>query len=294
MQVNGSLTEPGKSAAGLGRRQAAASHRVLVARWRRWPILRRDARSAGEKVHVSPGGGPDRDDTGLPPVDVEIPDDARELDRDVQAYHREQRAQRRRRRGGRLQNVLPGDGMVMPLLICCLIFALITGTLLTFFTSTSLDQAGLPGSGTKPGGKPASPGASATTPAPPAATAAPSLARAPVRLAGRARAVATLGPAVLLVAPQGCSCNAAISTVAALASKAHDAVYLVSGSGPSAALPASLGHGLKPVTDVSGALAGTGYQHAGLTAILVTRTGAVSYAQQLQSGASLQDLIPRT
>ena len=47
--------------------------------------------------------------------------------------------------------------MVMPLLICCLIFALITGTLLTFFTSTSLDNAALPGSGTKPGTKPAQP-----------------------------------------------------------------------------------------------------------------------------------------
>ncbi len=158
---------------------------------------------------MNPGGGPDRDDTGLPPVDVEIPDDARELDRDVQAYRREQRAQRRRRRGGRLQTVVSRDGMVMPLLICCLIFALITGTLLTFFTSTSLDQAGLAGSGTKPGGKPASPGASAPSLGPPVATPAPALATAPVQVAGRTRPVGTLGPAVLLVASKDCRCNGA-------------------------------------------------------------------------------------
>ena len=215
-------------------------------------------------MHVNPGGGPDRDDTGLPPVDVEIPDDARELDRDVQAYRREQRAQRRRLRSGRLQTVVSRDGMVMPLLICCLIFALITGTLLTFFTSTSLDQAGLPGSGAKPGGKPASPGASAPSLGPPVATPAPVLGTVRVQVAGRTRAVSTLGPAVLLVASKDCRCNGAISAVAGQAARAREAVYLVSGSGSST----GLGHGIRAATDVSGGLAS--YQYAGLTAILVT------------------------
>src|SRR5580700_6605216 len=176
---------------------------------------------------MNAGGGPDRDDTGLPPVDVEIPDDARELDRDVQAYRREQRAQRRRLRGGRLQMVVSRDGMVMPLLICCLIFALITGTLLTFFTSTSLDNAALPGSSTKADGKPASPGASAPSLGPPVATPSSVLGKVPVQVAGRTRAVRTLGPAVLLVASEDCRCNAAISTVAGQAARARDAVYLV-------------------------------------------------------------------
>src|SRR5580704_15249919 len=232
MQVNGSLTRPGKSAPRPGPQVGPAGRRVLLACWRRWTILGRGAHPAGEKVHVNPGGGPDRDDTGLPPVDVEIPDDARELDRDVQAYRREQRAQRRRLRGGRLQMVVSRDGMVMPLLICCLIFALITGTLLTFFTSTSLDNAGLPGSGTKPGTKPASPGASARRPGPPVATPDSALATMVVQVAGQTRRVGALGPAVLLVASEDCRCNGAISTVAGQAARAHDAVYLVSGSGP--------------------------------------------------------------
>ena len=41
---------------------------------------------------------PGRDDGNLPPVNIVIPDDARELDRDVLAYRRELRAKRRRQR----------------------------------------------------------------------------------------------------------------------------------------------------------------------------------------------------
>ena len=51
---------------------------------------------------MNPGGEPGRDEGGLPPVDVDIPDDARELDREVLAYQREQRALRRRARWARL------------------------------------------------------------------------------------------------------------------------------------------------------------------------------------------------
>ena len=38
---------------------------------------------------MNPGGGAGWDE---PPLDIQIPDDARELDRDVLAYHRELRA----------------------------------------------------------------------------------------------------------------------------------------------------------------------------------------------------------
>ena len=97
---------------------------------------------------MNPGGEPERDETGLPPVDIEIPDDARELDRDVQAYYREQRAARRQQRGLRVRGSLAKDGIVLPLLACCLILALITGTLLTVFTAAANQNlAGLPGSG---------------------------------------------------------------------------------------------------------------------------------------------------
>ena len=90
------------------------------------------------------GGDPGRDDFGLPPVDIEIPDDARELDRDVQAYHRELRAERRRLRARRLHGPLTRDGMVLPLLASCLVLALISGTLLTLFSAGQADVPGLP------------------------------------------------------------------------------------------------------------------------------------------------------
>jgi hypothetical protein len=115
---------------------------------------------------VNPGGEPERDDPGLPPVDIEIPDDARDLDRDVQAYYREQRAWRRQQRGRRLRGSLARDGILLPLLACCLILALITGTLLTVFSATS-DQI-LPGPA---GGKAAArPSAASSGPASGAAT----------------------------------------------------------------------------------------------------------------------------
>ena len=53
---------------------------------------------------------PGRDDGSLPPVNIVIPDDARELDRDVLAYHREMRALRRRQRLAAALPPVPGAG----------------------------------------------------------------------------------------------------------------------------------------------------------------------------------------
>ena len=84
---------------------------------------------------MNAGGDPGRDDYGLPPVDIEVPDDARELTRDVQAYHRELRSLRRQRLARRLYGPLTRDGMVLPLLAGCLALTLVAATLLTVFTA---------------------------------------------------------------------------------------------------------------------------------------------------------------
>jgi hypothetical protein len=236
---------------------------------------------------VNTGGGPDRDDTGLPPVDVEIPDDARELDRDVQAYRREQRAERRRRRSRRLHLTLGREGMVMPLLICCLVFALISGTLLTLFTATSIDQTGLPGDKAGPG----SAGEQTTTPTPAPAQ----LDAATVGVGGQPEALRLLGPAILLVIPANCGCYPVVTDVARLASARHEYIYLVatdSGYASAQRLVSRLGHGLQPVTDETGALASQSeYLHTGLTAIAVTFSGMVSYEDHLQAGPDLTTLV---
>jgi hypothetical protein len=80
---------------------------------------------------VNPGGGSGWDE---PPLDIQIPDDARELDRDVLAYHREMRARRRRHRLRRLAGPLRGQGTVMPLLASILAVCLVAGAMLSVAT----------------------------------------------------------------------------------------------------------------------------------------------------------------
>ncbi|HEV2536201.1 MAG TPA: hypothetical protein VGU21_01685, partial [Streptosporangiaceae bacterium] len=80
---------------------------------------------------MNPGGGSGWDE---PPLDIQIPDDARELDRDVLAYHREQRAQRRRHRLRRLTGPFAGQATVMPLLASILAVCLVAGAMLSVAT----------------------------------------------------------------------------------------------------------------------------------------------------------------
>jgi hypothetical protein len=82
---------------------------------------------------VNPGGDAGWDGT---PLDIQIPDDARELERDILAYHREQRALRRRRR---LRRILPGQAGIMPLMASILAVCLVAGMMLSVFTITPTD-----------------------------------------------------------------------------------------------------------------------------------------------------------
>lgn len=80
---------------------------------------------------MNPGGGSGRDE---PPLDIQIPDDARELDRDVLAYRREQRSRRRRTRLQKLTAPFGGTGTVMPLLASILAVCLVAGAMLSVAT----------------------------------------------------------------------------------------------------------------------------------------------------------------
>jgi hypothetical protein len=168
---------------------------------------------------VNPGGEPERDDTGLPPVDIEIPDDARDLDRDVQAYRRELRALRRSDRRVRWHRSLGKEGVALPLLACCLILALITGTLLTVFTATSSNLTGLPGSATAP----------ATSGGPvPKMVGNQALPDATISVDGSAAVpVQALRPGMLVLVPPGCGCSAAFNWLAGVAAKARAPAYVI-------------------------------------------------------------------
>jgi hypothetical protein len=205
-------------AAELPHAESAASEASSLAATRRRPrtrlspngrhglILREDVRSCRE-VSVNSGGEPERDEYGLPPVDIEIPDDARDLDRDVQAYYRELRAERRRRRRHRMHLSLARDGIVLPLLACCLVLALITGTLLTVFTATSgQDLTPLPRSsnpaGNHQGGSraPSRPNSPANK-ASPGSSGRPSKSSSPSRSPGPSKSGASSGAAAVIPGP---------------------------------------------------------------------------------------------
>ena len=92
---------------------------------------------------MNPGGGSGWDE---PPLDIQVPDDARELERDVLAYHRELRAKRRRKRLRRLTAPF-GQGTVLPLLASILAVCLVAGAMLSVAT---FSPATAPGDRTHP------------------------------------------------------------------------------------------------------------------------------------------------
>jgi hypothetical protein len=255
------------------------------------------AAHAGE-VRVNVGGEPDRDDSGLPPVDIEIPDDARELDRDVQAYHRELRAQRRRMRIGRLHAPLTRDGLMLPLLAGFLAMVLISGVLLTVFTA---DQNGSPrsassapvtnasiGQAPATGRAPASQAPATSQPAgKPAPGSAARLPDATVIVDGQHVRLSSLTRAVLTLVPAGCRCSRALRRLRRQATAAQVTLYLV-GTGSDLArvrrLATRNGRPAVQVANDPDAVLATAYRPHGLTAVLVRFDGSV--------GRVLRDLPP--
>jgi hypothetical protein len=158
---------------------------------------------------VNPGGESGWDE---PPLDIQIPDDARELERDVLAYHRELRAMRRRRRLHTLTRPFAGQGTVMPLLASILAVCLVAGAMLsvaTFGPTTAPATHSRP-SATAPSGRSApqqtSPAASAPASAPSASPSGPRASgssasddRGTARPSGSANASARSSPAASLI-----------------------------------------------------------------------------------------------
>jgi hypothetical protein len=238
---------------------------------------------------VSRGGEPERDDYGLPPVDIEIPDDARELDRDVQAYHRELRAQRRQRLLRRLAGPIARDGMVLPLLASCLALTLLAGTLLTMFTTRRADapitQTQAP---TTP--QSASPGVGQVGGPLPAST---------VQGDGQPVQLSAIRTAVLALVPAHCHCATAAKQVSIQASAAKVRVYLIAvGQSVSQVKAIALAHGttaaVQVASDTHHVLTSV-YRPSGLTVILVDQVGSVRSVQRdvlpsVQLGSSLSTL----
>jgi hypothetical protein len=222
-------------------------------------------------MHVNIGGDPERDDYGLPPVDIEIPDDARDLDRDVQAYHRELRAKRRHRLLRRLQGPLARNNMVLPLLASCLALTLLIGATVTIFSTARYRPDNIAQGIT---------GARAPTPAGRASPGAlPPVPDTTAWVDGKPTRLRSLVPAVLALIPSGCGCAIALRQLSGQAAAAGVPIYLVGTAAwmtEVAALATQSGQNPAHVVDDTGDVLGSAYQRTGLTAVLAYADGSIS------------------
>jgi hypothetical protein len=232
---------------------------------------------SAERFPVSFASEPGRDDGSLPPANIEIPDDARDLARDVIAYHRELRAKRRRERITRVLRPLARGGLlrhggIFPLIAICVALSLIVGTLLSVLTV-----------------RPASsPTADVTPPAP------TRLPRDTVKLGGRFVPVTSLAGSVLVLIPPACGCGAVLSGIAKQAASTRVSVYFVyaAGDGEEAAQMATLtadygDHVAQTVYDINELLFVDYAEQASPVALLVARDGTVDVDRAFPPGFDL-------
>jgi hypothetical protein len=233
---------------------------------------------------VNPGGEPGRDEGGLPPVDVDIPDDARELARDVLAYRREQRARRRRARRDRLLGPMRQHGAILPLIASCVALSMLAGTLLSVFSISPASAPVLSHSASAGANAGATPGTGSM----PASDDASSLPQGTVYVGGRATSVRGLVRAVLVLVPAGCKCQQAVKQVSAQAAHAGvRRVYFVGtadGMTDVTQLTRTAGLGTAVAVKDATNVLGTAYHPAGLTIVLVRADATTTVQRHLVAG----------
>jgi hypothetical protein len=226
---------------------------------------------------VSFASEPERDDGSLPPVNIVIPDDARELDRDVLAYHREMRALRRRQRRSRLLRPFNGPGgggpaALVPLIALCLALALVGGALLSVLTISPAEQD-----------------ATLSPSATPRASSGPAgltnLPQGNVLLDGETKSVRSLVSSAIALVPKDCGCGPSLSRLERQAVAAGaNVIYFVGVGAPVAQVLAETtefgnGHAVRG-DDADGVLRGA-YHPTGLTVLLVFSDGTAEVRKNL-------------
>jgi hypothetical protein len=234
---------------------------------------------------VSFASEPGRDDGNLPPVNVVIPDDARELDRDVLAYRREQRAKRRRQRLMRLFRPfrMPqfGGAAIIPLIAACLAISLVGGALLSIVTMSPASAPTLtaPRASSQP-----------TTPA-----AAPAqLPAGIVELGGRPVPVRSLVISAIALVPANCGCDAALSRLAGQAVAANVSLYFAGAGQAISQLPAVVdrdGDGAAVAISDSSDVLTVAYRPDGLIVLLVFKDATAVVLRDLQGDFDLAQTL---
>ncbi len=253
-------------------------------------------------------GEPGHDDYGLPRVDIQIPDDARELDRDVQAYHRELRALRRHQRSVRWRAPLRRSGMIVPLIAGCLVLAMVAGMVLTMFRTNPnfsgfAGQQG-PSKGVRNTGK-ATSRASASSAAPsatrnrsggPGGSTPAHLPIGEISVAGQRVNLSTVKGAALAIIPVRCGCDNVIRRLVDQAVAAGITVYLVGRRGYQAQLSRLAPDAVKGTAfvaiDADNVLSNA-YPAKGLTVVFVDSQHNVRRAAALRPGFRLQPALKR-
>jgi hypothetical protein len=235
---------------------------------------------------VNQGGEPGHDDYGLPRIDIEIPDDARELDRDVQAYYRELRALRRRQRSRRWRAPLQRPGALLPLIAGCLLVAMLSGMVLTMF-SANTNISGTSGFASQKPPAASHPRRSAPTTPANGQTGA-MLPDRTIIVANEPVALHTLSSVALAIIPPTCGCIAALRELIAQAERARVPVYLIASPNNRAAVTrlAASSRGAMLATDTRGVLTAE-YHPVGLTLLLVDYRGTVTVTSGSLPGPEL-------
>jgi hypothetical protein len=231
---------------------------------------------------VSFASEPGRDDGNLPPVNVVIPDDARELDRDVLAYRRELRAKRRRQRLMWLlrpfrTSAFGGQAAIVPLIAACLAISLVGGALLSVVTMSPASAPTL--SAPQTSGQPAVPPGNLTE-----------LPAGTVQLNGRTVPVRSLVTAAIALVPANCGCDDELGRLAGQAVAAHVGLYFAGSGQEISQLPALVeryGDGAAvAATDYDGVLT-VAYRPAGLTVLLVFSDAMAEVLRNLRADFEL-------
>jgi len=228
---------------------------------------------------VSFASEPGRDDSNLPPVNIVVPDDARELARDVLAYHREMRARRRRQRLTRLFGPLGrqeygGHAAILPLIATIVALAMLAGAMLSVITI--------------------SPASAPTVPATAENSGVPNLQSKPISLpAGTVRVGApdgrivparSLVKSLLALVPAHCDCGTALRSLAVRANLGHLRLYFVaSGAAMSQlrGLTAQYGDGAAKAVYDTGDVIGAASHAVGLTVLVVGSDATADVSRNL-------------
>ena len=246
-------------------------------------------RTAGPRAHtgaVEPGVGGSEDKPGGTPAgaDIVVPDDARELARDIAAWRREERWKRRRRV---LERMLGGRSstraLSAPIIITLLIAAALLGATLIFPGRT--------------------PDHAPTAPVP-LVLAAPAAATGTVgglvpddALIGQTGTTTAraLRPALLVVAQNECACTDALTHLASEAADNGLTIYLIGSKAQQSALNALAGsssEAVRVMTDQDSAIT-TMFAKGALTVVAVHADGVIEQiVDNFSRTSSLETVLP--